>query len=77
MSQSDTLRLVAEFKRVHTAQGLREEAERCFRLAAGTLDQKLSDELLAYGRELAERAEKMQAMEKAATKPTPEHKGLS
>jgi hypothetical protein len=47
---------------------LREEAERCFRFAAQASDQRLRDELLAYGKELIGRAEKMEAMEKAAAK---------
>jgi hypothetical protein len=34
-------------------------------LASGALDKRLHDELLAYGRELIERAEKIEAAEKA------------
>jgi len=63
---------VAEYPHVHTSRGLREEAERCFRFAAQASDKRLRDELLVYGRELIERAKKMEAMQKAATKTTDE-----
>jgi hypothetical protein len=53
---------------VHTAQGLREEAQRCFRLAEGATDKRLREELLAYGRELIDRAERMDATGKTADK---------
>ena len=56
---------MAEYPRVHTAPGLREEAERCFRLAAKASDRRLRAELIAYGKELIERAEKIEAAEKA------------
>ena len=55
--------------RVHTASDLRKEAERCFRLATTASDKWLRDELLAYGRELSERAEKIEALEKARARP--------
>jgi hypothetical protein len=35
---------------------LREEAERCFRLANGTTDERAHDALVAYGHELLEKA---------------------
>jgi hypothetical protein len=60
---------VADYQRVHTAEGLREEADRCFGLAESASDKRLRDELLAYGRELIERAEKMRATEGALAKP--------
>ena len=63
---------VAEYPRVHTASGLREEAERCFRLAARASDKTLRDELLAYGKELNERAEKIEATERARASPNRE-----
>ena len=59
---------MAEYPHVHTSRGLREEAERCFHLAAQAADRRLHDELLAYGKELIGRAEKMETMEKAAAK---------
>lgn len=59
---------MTEYPHVHTSRGLREEAERCFRFAAQASDKRLHDELLAYGKELIGRAEKMEAMEKAAAK---------
>jgi hypothetical protein len=64
---------VAEYPRVHTVQGLREEAERCFRLAAGAMDNRLREELLAYGRELLDRAERMEATQRALIDATREH----
>ena len=36
---------------------LREKAERCFRLASGTTDERAHDALVAYGLELLEKAE--------------------
>ncbi len=59
---------MAEYPHVHTSRGLREEAERCFHLAAQASDKRLHDELLAYGKELIGRAEKMETMEKAVAK---------
>jgi hypothetical protein len=64
---------VAEYPRVHTVPGLRQEAERCFRLAAGTTDNRLHEELLAYGRELLDRAERMEATKRALINTTREH----
>jgi hypothetical protein len=66
---------VVEYRPVHTAQGLREEAERCFRLAADASDKRLRDELVAYGKELVERAGKMDAMQRATANAAHEHKG--
>jgi hypothetical protein len=60
---------VADYPHVHTAPGLREEAERCFRLALKASDKRLQDELRAYGKELVERAEKIEAAEKAGAYP--------
>ncbi len=57
---------MAEYPRVHTAPGLREEAERCFRLASKASDKRLREELVAYGKELIERAEKIEATVKAS-----------
>ena len=57
---SSLLRVI-EYPRVHTAPSLREEAERCFRLASKASDKRLRDELLAYGKELIERAERIEA----------------
>ena len=40
-----------------TPDRLRERAERCFRLAYGTTDEGVRDALVAYGRELVEKAD--------------------
>lgn len=42
-------------------QKLRAEAERCFRLAHGIADAKLSDELEAIGRDFEDEAEQLEA----------------
>ncbi|MGH7126600.1 MAG: hypothetical protein ACREFI_19640 [Stellaceae bacterium] len=63
------------YPHVHTAPGLREEAERCFRLASSASDKRLHDELLAYGKELVERAEKIEAAEKSGTRRGRERRG--
>lgn len=55
---------MSEYPYVHTAPGLREEAERCFHLALTSPDRRLRDELLAYGKDLIERAERIEATEK-------------
>ncbi len=47
---------------LHTPQWFREEAERCFHLAEKITDQKASDDLVAYGRELLARAERVEAV---------------
>ena len=57
---------MAQYVGVHTAQGLRDEAQRCFRLAEGATDKRLRQELVAYGRELIDRAERMDATGKTA-----------
>ena len=44
----------------HTPAWLREQADRCFRLADQALDNQTRDALATYGRELLERAEKME-----------------
>ena len=51
---------------LHTPQWLREEAERCFRIAANLRSQKDQEALLEYGRELVKRAERMEAALNAA-----------
>ena len=66
---------MSEYPHVHTAPGLREEAERCFRLASKASDKRLRDELRAYGKELVERAEKIEAAEKAGASPGRERPG--
>jgi hypothetical protein len=65
---------MAQYEGVHTARGLRAEAERCFRLAEGSVDKKLRDDLLAYRKELIERAEKIEATETLATEVPHDHK---
>jgi len=64
---------VTEYPHVHTAQGLREEAERCFRLAESASEKRLRQELLAYGRELVDRAERMETAERASIDAAREH----
>lgn len=59
-----TVSRVSEYPHVHTAPGLREEAERCFHLASRASDRRLRDALLAYGKDLVERAERIEATEK-------------
>jgi hypothetical protein len=66
---------VVEYRPVHTAEGLRGEAERCFRLAADASEKRIRDELVAYGKELMERAAKMEAMQSATANAAHEHKG--
>jgi hypothetical protein len=46
---------------LHNPQWLREEAERCFCLAKGVLDEKDRDTLVGYGHELQDRAARMEA----------------
>jgi hypothetical protein len=47
---------------------LRESAERCFRLARNLTDQRGQDTLMDYGRELLDRAERMEsALSRAAS----------
>ena len=47
---------------LHSPQGLREEAARCFRLAENLMDQKDHDALVDYGHELQDRAARMEAV---------------
>lgn len=65
---------MAQYVGVHTARGLRDEAERCFRLAESATDKRLREELVAYGRELIDRAERMEATETPAVRAAHEHK---
>jgi hypothetical protein len=44
-----------------TLQKLRDDAERCFRLANTINDARAHDALMEYGRELLDRAERMEA----------------
>jgi hypothetical protein len=44
-----------------TPQKLRDDAERCFRLANTINDVRAHDALMEYGRELLDRAERMEA----------------
>ena len=60
---------MSEYPHVHTAPGLREEAERCFHLASRASDPRLRDELLAYGKHLIERAERIEAAERGSHQP--------
>lgn len=46
---------------LHSPQSLRQDAERCFRLAANLSSQRDQDALLGFGRELVQRAERMEA----------------
>jgi hypothetical protein len=48
----------------HTPQWLRDEADRCFRLAAEVWDDKAQSALISYGRELEAEAEQMEAAER-------------
>jgi hypothetical protein len=43
-------------------RSLREQAEKCFRLAQGTTDDRTHDALVTYGEELWARAERMEAV---------------
>lgn len=52
---------------LHTLQWFREEAERCFRLAEKLTDERASEDLITYGRELLARAEHMEMVRSAAT----------
>jgi hypothetical protein len=49
-----------------TLQELRDEAQRCFRLAARVWDEKAQSALNSYGQELQAEAEKMEAAERGA-----------
>ena len=65
---------------VDTPEWFRDEAERCFRLAEKMTDQKSVDSLVAYGRELLDRAERMEAtlaaaVAEQASEDQPEHAG--
>ena len=61
---------------LHTPQWFREEAERCFQFAEKIADQKGSDALMAYGRELLVRAERMEAvLSRAMAETHPEDSG--
>ncbi len=51
----------------NTPQWFREEAEHCFRLAEKITDQRASDALISYGRELLAKAEGMAATLRGAT----------
>ena len=44
-----------------TAQKLRDDAERCFRLASTITDARAHDALMEYGRELLDREERREA----------------
>jgi len=44
-----------------TPQKFRDDAERCFRLASTITDASAHDALMGYGRELLDRAERMEA----------------
>ena len=46
---------------LHSPQWLRNEAERCFRLAQNLMGQKDHDALVDYGRELQERAGRVES----------------
>jgi hypothetical protein len=50
-----------------TPQKLRDDAERCFRLANTINDARSHDALMEYGRELLDRAEKMEAASRRAS----------
>jgi hypothetical protein len=53
-----------------TPRSLREQAEKCFRLAEGTTDDRTHDALVTYGEELRARAERMEAvLERAGVAP--------
>lgn len=56
---------------LHTPEWFREEAERCFQLAEKIVDQKASEALVAYGRELLGQAERMEAAVTAAAAEAP------
>jgi len=52
--------VVMEESGIHTPPWLREQAMRCFRLAEQSWDDKTREALTGYGRELLERAERME-----------------
>lgn len=56
---------------LHTPEWFREEAEHCFQLAEKIVDQKASEALVAYGRELLGQAERMEAAVIAAAVEAP------
>jgi len=57
---------------MHTARGLRDQAERCFRLADLLMDEQARLELVAFGNELIESAERMERAERVLHQPLPQ-----
>ena len=54
---------------INTVQGLRDQAERCFCLADLVMDQQARFELVAFGNELIESAERMEGAERVLRQP--------
>ncbi len=52
--------------RLHSPQSLRQDAERCFRLARNLSSQRDQNALTEFGRDLVQRAERMEAALNAA-----------
>jgi hypothetical protein len=62
---------------MHTIQGLRDQAERCFRLADSVMDEQARCDLVAYGNELIKSAERMEGAEKVLRQPLHQVQALS